>query len=134
MSPNPAPLPCSAGQPPFETHRAALAPGAANVISPSKGVHAVSAQQRGFGRGVASGLQVSVALPALRPVRQPGALRPLWRIVLRGSGLKAPRNQRRCGVAVPTRRTGSGPPKPGPSTQRHFLDTGDAERVASRLR
>jgi hypothetical protein len=54
-----------AGQPPLKLTGAATsaASGAANVISPSEGVHAVSAQQCGFGRGVASGPQVSVALP-----------------------------------------------------------------------
>jgi hypothetical protein len=67
-----------AGEPPFETHRGSHLCGSRcrDVISPSEGVHAVSAQQRGFGRGVASGPQVSVALPALHPVAPPGALRP----------------------------------------------------------
>jgi hypothetical protein len=100
-SPNPTLLPCPAGQPPLKLIGAARAPGAADVISPSEGVHAVSAQHCGFGRGVASGPQVSVALPALRPVAPPEALRLLWRIVLRGSGPKAPLNQRCGGVAVP---------------------------------
>jgi hypothetical protein len=74
MSPQPgaAPLPC--GSPHFETHRAARAPGAANVISPSEGVHTVAAQQCGFGRGVASRPQVSVALPALRRVAPTGSI------------------------------------------------------------
>jgi hypothetical protein len=100
MSPQPgaAPLPC--GSAPLKLTGAARAPGAANVINPSEGVHAVSAQQCSFGRGVASGPQVSVALPALRPVAPPDALRLLWRIVLRGSGPKVPLNQSCGGVAI----------------------------------
>jgi hypothetical protein len=69
MSPQPgaAPLPC--GSAPLKLTGTARAPGAANVISPSEGVYAVSAQQCCFGRGVASGPQVSVA------VRLPAVLR-----------------------------------------------------------
>src|SRR6516162_7442673 len=68
MSPNPTLFPCPCGSAPLKLAGAARAPGAANVISPSEGVHTVAAQQCGFGRGVASGPQVSLALPALRPV------------------------------------------------------------------
>src|SRR5271169_2113833 len=81
--PNPALLPCPADQPPLKLTGAARAPGAANVISRSEGVHAVSAQQYGFVRGVASGPQVSVALPALRPVAPTGSIAAAGRIVLR---------------------------------------------------
>ena len=102
MSPSPTLLPCPAGQPPLKLTGAARAPGAANVISPSEGVHAVSAQQCGFGRGVASGPQVSVALPALRPV---AANREhcgcCGGSCCGGSGLKAPLDQCCGGVAVP---------------------------------
>ena len=97
--PDAAPLPC--GSAPFETHRGSHLCGSRcrDVISPSEGVHAVSAQQHGFGLGVASGPQVSVALRALRPVAPPDALRLLWRIVLRKGGRKAPLNQ--CCGGVP---------------------------------
>src|SRR5580692_6728014 len=103
MSPSPTLLPCPCGSAPFETHRGSHLCGSRcrDVNSPSWGVHAVSAQQRGFGRGVASGPQVSVALPALRPVAPRDALRLLWRIVLREDGRKAPLNQCRGGVAAP---------------------------------
>jgi hypothetical protein len=74
MSPNPTLFPCPCGSAPLKLAGAARAPGAANVISPSEGVHAVSAQQCGFGRGVASGPQVSVALPVLRPVAPTGSI------------------------------------------------------------
>jgi hypothetical protein len=123
MSPHPTLLPCPTGQPPLKVIGAARAPGAANVISPSEGVHAVSAQHCGFGRGVASGPQVSVALPALRPVALPNVLRLLWRIVLRGSGLK-PCKIKTVAVLRFLREGGSGPPKPGPQRSAHFLDTG----------
>ena len=80
MSPSPTLLPCPCGSAPFETHRGSHLCGSRcrDVISPSEGVHAVSAQQCSFGRGVASGPQVSVALPALRPVAPRDALRLLW--------------------------------------------------------
>jgi hypothetical protein len=75
MSPSPTLLPYPCGSAPFEAHRGShlCGSGCRDVISPSEGVHAVSAQQCGFGRGVASGPQVSVALPALRPVAPPDA-------------------------------------------------------------
>src|ERR1700730_676319 len=103
MSPSPTLLPCPCGSAPFETPRGGplCGPRCGHVISPSEGVHAVSAQQRGFGRGVAYGPQVSVALPALRPVAPPDVLRPLWRIMLREGGRKAPLNQCCGGVAAP---------------------------------
>ena len=68
-----SPTPC--GSAPFETRRGSHLCGSRcrDVSSPSEGVHAVSAQQCGFGRGVASGPQVSVALPALRPVAPTGS-------------------------------------------------------------
>jgi hypothetical protein len=67
MFPHPTLFPCPCGSVPLKLAGAARAPGAANVISPSEGVHARSAQQCGFGRGVASGPQVSVALPRSPP-------------------------------------------------------------------
>jgi hypothetical protein len=65
MSPSPTLLPCPCGSAPFETHRGSHLCGSRcrDVISRSEGVHAVSAEQCGFGRGVASGPQASVALP-----------------------------------------------------------------------
>jgi hypothetical protein len=125
VSPQPDAAPLPYGSAPLKLTGAATsaAPGAANVISPSEGVHAVSAQHCGFGRGVASGPQVSVALPALRPVALPNVLRLLWRIVLRGSGLK-PCKIKTVAVLRFLREGGSGPPKPGPQRSAHFLDTG----------
>src|SRR3984893_11948205 len=99
MSPSPTLLPCPCGSAPFETRRGGHLCGSRcrDVISPSEGVHAVSAQRCGFGRGVASGPQVSVTLPRSPPVAPPDALRPVWRIVLRGRGSKALQNQTCCG-------------------------------------
>src|SRR5262245_49810309 len=102
MSPSPTLLPYPCGSAPFETHRGSHLCGSEcrDVISPSEGVHAVSAQHCGFERGVASGPQVSVALPALRPVAPSDALRHVWRIVLRLGGPKAKENRSCCGVAA----------------------------------
>jgi hypothetical protein len=71
MSPNPALLPCPAGQPPLKLTEAATS---LTMAAPGTSSHTVSAQQCGFGRGVASGPQVSVALPALRPVAPTGSI------------------------------------------------------------
>jgi hypothetical protein len=121
--PDAAPLPC--GSAPLKLTGAATsaAPGAANVISPSEGVHAVSAQHCGFGRGVASGPQVSVALPALRPVAPPGALRLLWRIVLRFYGEAT---NRACGRG-PDRRSRF------PQRSANFLTSDTAHRMMDGL-
>src|SRR6266404_1614531 len=103
MSPHPTLLPCPTGQPPLKVIGAARAPGAAHVISPSEGVHAVSAQQRGFGHGVASGPQVSVALPALRPVAPPDALRAAVADHVAGRRSKSPAKSKllRCCASTP---------------------------------
>ena len=91
MSPSSTLLPYPCGSAPFEAHRGShlCGPECRDVISPSEGVHAVSAQQCGFERGVASGPQVSVALPALYPVAPSDALRDVWRIVSRASQAKS---------------------------------------------
>jgi hypothetical protein len=66
------------------------------VLSSGKNAASYSAaanrglRPRRFGGGATtSGPQVSVALPALRPVAPPDALRPPWRIVA-GRGSKSP--------------------------------------------
>jgi len=73
MSPSPTLLPCPAGQPPLNS------PGQHELrfrerYQPFGGCPPVSAQQCGFGRGVASGAQVSVALAALRPAAPTGSV------------------------------------------------------------
>src|ERR1700738_2013257 len=104
MSPSPTLLPCPCGSAPFGTLRGSHLCGSRcrDVISPSEGVHAVSAQQCGFGRGVASGPQVSVALPALRPVALPDALRAAVadRVAAPQPEILAKLNLLRCGAST----------------------------------
>jgi hypothetical protein len=88
MSPSPTLLPCPAGQPPLKLTGAARAPGAANVISPSEGVHPYPLSSVVLGAVLPPGHKSRSPWPLSALLRQPGALRLLWWIVLQARGPK----------------------------------------------
>ena len=130
MSPNPVPLPCPCGSVPLSTQRCSHLCGSrcCDVSSPSEGVHAVSAQHCGFGRGVASGPQISVALPALHPVALPNVSRLLWRIVLRAAVQSLSKIMLRRVLPLPR----GGPVKPGSGPTNLFSSIGEPPLPESR--
>ena len=117
MSPSPTLLPCPAGQPPLKLTGAARAPGAANVISPSEGVHPYPLSSVVLGAVLPPGHKSRSPWPLSALLRQPGALRVLWWIVLQGGGPKALQNQDCCGVARLNGGEGS------PISRCHLTDT-----------
>jgi len=113
-----APLPC--GSAPFETHRGSTSSRCRERYQPFGGCPPVSAQQCGFGRGVASGPQVSVALAALRPAAPTGSVAAAVVDRVAGPRSKALQNQDCCGVA----RLNGGEGAPAPLISRcHLTDT-----------
>ena len=81
-----APLPC--GSAPLKLTGAARAPGAANVISPSEGVHPYPLSSVVLGAVLPPGHKSRSPWPLSALLRQPGALRLLWWIVLQARGPK----------------------------------------------
>ena len=111
-----APLPC--GSAPLKLTGAARAPGAANVISPSEGVHPYPLSSVVLGAVLPSGHKPRSPWPLSALLRQPGALRLLVDRVA-GPRSKALQNQDCCGVA--RLNGGEGAPAP-PISRCHLTD------------
>jgi hypothetical protein len=104
MSPSPTLLPCPAGQPPLKLTGAATSAGfrCRERYQPIRGCPRRIRSTVWFrARCCLLATSLGRAARSASLLRQPGALRLSWRIVLRSDGPKVPQNQDCCGVAVP---------------------------------